>query len=110
MWFILISSNFASKTIQLIFTLIKPPNRSNRVFSFLELIKLGNTMETFLFFFFGDVKLITLIHIKPKTVHPGILAFQYSLVFPQPKHFGLTPLLQTELTCVQSYFLTEPHD
>ena len=61
------------------------------------------------FFFFFDVKLITLNQTKSKTVHPGSPAAQYSLVFPQPKHFVLTHFLQLELTCVQSYSLTEPH-
>ena len=49
--------------------------------------------------FFFDVKLITLYYTKTETLHLGIPDFQYSLVFPQPKHFGLTHLLQTALTC-----------
>ena len=46
----------------------------------------------FLFFFFFYVKLITLIHTKNKKVHPETPAAQYSLVFPQPKHFDLTSI------------------
>ena len=44
------------------------------------------------FFFFFNVKLITLIHTKNKKVHPETPAAQYSLVFPQPKHFDLTSI------------------
>ena len=58
--------------------------------------------------FFFNVKLITLNYTKTENITSWIPDFQYSLVFPQPKHFGLTHLLQT--ACVQSYFLTDPHD
>ena len=68
-----------------------------------------NSKKSWLFFFF-DVKLITLIHTKNKKVHPGTPIAHNSLVFPQPKHFDLTHLLQIELTCVQPYSLTKPHD
>ena len=54
-------------------------------------IKIKNKAILDIFFFFY-VKLITLIHTKNKKVHPETPAAQYSLVFPQPKHFDLTSI------------------